>query len=80
MTELALEMGRAKRGATEGFDTASVLRERLEAAGSVVPSDWATECVREGVLGTTLGVGGCIDDRWPGFGVRVVVIEREKDP
>ena len=80
MTELVLKAGRAKRGATEMPDAASFLRERVEEVGCVVLSDRATECVREGVLGTVLGVGGCVDDRWPGFGVWAVLIKRETDP
>ena len=79
MTGLVLETSCAKRGATEISEAVSFLRERAEEGGCAVLSDRATECTREGVLGTILGVGGCIDDRWPGFGVWAVLIERETD-
>jgi hypothetical protein len=42
-------------------------------------SDRTTECIREGVVGTIFGVGGCMDERWPGFGVWAVLFEREAD-
>ena len=55
------------------------LWESEEGVGCADLSDRATECVREGVPGTILGVGGCIDDRWPGFGGWAVLLKREAD-
>lgn len=62
MTDWVRGTGRAKFEGAEVSDALGLLWEREE-VGCASPSDRTTECIREGVLGTIFGVGGCIDDR-----------------
>lgn len=77
MAKWVPETGRAKNGVTAAPRVLSLVER--EEVGSAGLSDRKIDCLREGVVGNTLGVGGCIDNRWPGFGVWAVLMEQEAD-